>query len=151
MPGVLTICSTVASSRASIERNCCARLRPVTKPTPSRPIANRTRENGRDFDSAIEAMRIAESKSRPFSRVLFAIGLEGVGFVTGRSLAQQFRSIDALLEATVEQIVRTPGIGPIVAQLIHDHLREPQLIALIEDLRSLGLRFEEQGPPPGEG
>jgi len=94
---------------------------------------------------------IEESKSRPFSRVLFAIGLEGVGFVTGRSLAQQFRSIDALLAATTEQIAATPGIGPIVAQLIAEQLREPQLLALIEDLRALGLRFEEEGPPPGEG
>ena len=83
--------------------------------------------------AAIEA-----SKERPFGRVLFAIGLEGVGFVTGRSLAQQFRTIDALLAASADQIAETPGIGPIVA-------------ALIADLRGLGLTFEEEGPPPGDG
>jgi DNA ligase (NAD+) len=96
--------------------------------------------------AAIEA-----SKERPFGRVLFAIGIEGVGFVTGRSLAQQFRSIDALLTATPEQIAGTPGIGPIVAQLIADQLADEQMRALVDDLRQIGLRFEEEGPPPGEG
>jgi DNA ligase (NAD+) len=94
---------------------------------------------------------IAASKERPFGRVLFAIGIEGVGAVTGRNLAQRFRSIDALLVATAEQIADTPGIGPIVGQLIHDQLRDEQLVVVIEDLRTLGLRFEEEGPPPGEG
>src|SRR4051794_30275380 len=94
---------------------------------------------------------IEASKDRPFGLVLFAIGIEGVGYVTGRSLAAQFRSIDALLAATPEQIAETQGIGPIVAQLIHDQLADEQMRALIAELRQLGLRFEQEGPPPGEG
>jgi DNA ligase (NAD+) len=94
---------------------------------------------------------IAASRERPFARVLFAIGIEGVGEVTGRSLAQQFRSIDALLEATPEQIAQTPGIGPIVADLIAGQLADQQMRALVADLREQGLQFEEAGPPPGEG
>ena len=94
---------------------------------------------------------IAASKERPFARVLFAIGIEGVGEVTGRSLAQQFRSIDALLDATPEQIAQTPGIGPIVADLIAGQLADERMRALIADLREQGLQFEEDGPPPGEG
>ncbi|HYM56692.1 MAG TPA: NAD-dependent DNA ligase LigA [Solirubrobacteraceae bacterium] len=93
---------------------------------------------------------IEASKSRPFGRVLFAIGIEGVGFVTGRNLAQQFRSIDALLAATPEQIADTPGIGPKVAELIHRQLHDDQMLRLIDDLRPY-VRFEEVGPPPGEG
>jgi DNA ligase (NAD+) len=96
--------------------------------------------------AAIEA-----SKERPFGRVLFAIGIEGVGFVTGRNLAQQFRTIDALLDASAEQIAETPGIGPIVAALIADQLADEQMRDLITDLRGVGLTFEEEGPPPGEG
>jgi DNA ligase (NAD+) len=96
--------------------------------------------------AAVEA-----SKERPFGRVLFAVGIEGVGYVTGQSLAQQFRSIDALLAATAEEIARTPGVGPIVAQLIHDQLAEPSMRELIADLRGHGLRFEEEGAPPGDG
>jgi DNA ligase (NAD+) len=94
---------------------------------------------------------IQASKARPFGRVLFAIGLEEVGFVTGRSLAQHFRSIDALLAATPEQIQETPGVGPIMAQRIAAQLADDGIRALIADLRAEGLRFEEDGPPPGEG
>jgi DNA ligase (NAD+) len=94
---------------------------------------------------------IQNSKDRPFGRVLFAIGLEEVGFVTGRNLAQRFRTIDALLDATPEQIQDTPGVGPIMAQRIHRQLADPQMRALIADLRAQGIRFEEEGPPPGEG
>ena len=83
--------------------------------------------------------------------MLFAIGIEGIGAVTGRNLAQRFRSIEALMDASAEQIADTPGIGPIVGQLVHDQLQDERMRALIADLRGLGLRLEEEGPPPGEG
>jgi DNA ligase (NAD+) len=96
--------------------------------------------------AAIEA-----SKARPFGRVLFGVGIEGVGGITGRNLAQRFRTVDALLGATPEDIAETPGIGPIVASLIHRQLADEQMRALLADLRALGLRLELEGPPPGEG
>jgi DNA ligase (NAD+) len=96
--------------------------------------------------SAIEA-----SKRQPFGRVLYALGIEEVGAVTGRNLARQFRSIDALLAADSDQIEQTQGVGPKMARTIHDQLHEPQMEDLIKDLREQGLRFEEEGPPPGEG
>jgi DNA ligase (NAD+) len=98
---------------------------------------------------AVEA--IAASKQRPFARVLFAIGIEGVGTVTGRNLAQRFRTIDALLEATPEQISDTPGIGPVVGRLIHEQLQDEHMRHVIADLRAEGVRMEEEGPPPGDG
>jgi DNA ligase (NAD+) len=94
---------------------------------------------------------IQASKERPFGIVLFAIGIEGVGYVNGRSLAQRFGTIERLLAATPEEIAETPGLGPKTAQLIADQLADPQMRALIEDLRSLGLQFEADTPPPGEG
>jgi DNA ligase (NAD+) len=94
---------------------------------------------------------IQASKERPFPRVLFALGIEGVGSITGRSLAAQFGTIDALLDASPEQIAETPGIGPIVAGLIHDQLSEPELRALIADLREVGLKLELEGGASGEG
>jgi DNA ligase (NAD+) len=94
--------------------------------------------------------RIQASRERPFGRVLFAIGIEGVGEVTGRNLAQQFRSMDALMRATPEQIAETPGIGPKVARLIHDQLHDEQMVELVERLRPF-VKLEEEGAPPGEG
>jgi DNA ligase (NAD+) len=94
---------------------------------------------------------IDASRSAPFGRVLFAIGLEGVGSVTGRNLAQRFRTVDALLAASADDIAETPGIGPIVAQLIADGLADEQMRAQIADLREIGLRFEQEGAAPGEG
>jgi DNA ligase (NAD+) len=94
---------------------------------------------------------IAASRDRPFGLVLFAIGLEEVGFVTGRNLAQHFRTIDALSAATPEQIAETPGVGPKMAESIAAQLAEPQMQALIAELRGVGLHFESDGPPPTEG
>jgi DNA ligase (NAD+) len=94
---------------------------------------------------------IEQSKQRPFGVVLFALGIEGVGFVTGRNLAAQFRNVDALLAAGPEQIAETPGVGPVVARLIHEQLGDEKMRELIAGLREAGLRFEQEGPPPGEG
>jgi DNA ligase (NAD+) len=102
--------------------------------------------------SAEKLIRAVEaSKQQPFGRVLFAVGIEEVGYVTGRNLAQHFRTIDALLAAGPEEIEQTQGVGPKMAALIHAQLANPQMRELIADLRERGLRLEEAGPPPGEG
>jgi DNA ligase (NAD+) len=94
---------------------------------------------------------IEATKERGFGRVLFAIGLEEVGFVTGRNLAQHFRTIDALMAATPEEIEATPGVGPKMARHIAEQLADPAMIDLIDDLRAQGVKMELEGPPPGEG
>jgi DNA ligase (NAD+) len=94
---------------------------------------------------------IDDSKQRPFPRVLFALGIEEVGEVTARNLAQRFRDIDALLHATEEQIAETPGIGEKMARSIRDQLDDHYMCEVIADLRLIGLRFAEDGPPPSEG
>jgi DNA ligase (NAD+) len=96
--------------------------------------------------AAIEA-----SKQRPFARVLFALGIEEVGEVTGRNLAQAFREIDALLAAEPQQIAEVPGIGEKMASSIHAQLADERMRRLIGELRELGLRFHEDGPLPSEG
>jgi DNA ligase (NAD+) len=94
---------------------------------------------------------IEKSKERPFARVLFALGIEEVGEVTGRNLAQGFRDIDRLLEASAEQIEEIPGIGEKMAQSIRSQLQEERMRTLISELREAGLGFHEEGPPPSEG
>ena len=83
--------------------------------------------------------------------MLFGLGIEEVGYVIGRNLAQHFRTIDALLGATPEEIEQAQGVGPKMAAKIHEQLHDEQMGSLIEDLRELGLTLEEAGPPPGEG
>ncbi len=112
-------------------------------------IAERTGFGPVSAEKLVRALE--ESKRQPFGRVLFAVGIEEVGYVTGRNLAQQFRTVDALLAASPEEIEQTQGVGPKMARLIHEQLADPLMRQLIEDLREQGLRFEEEGPPPGEG
>jgi len=102
--------------------------------------------SARNLLAALEA-----SKQRPFARVLFALGIEEVGEVTGRNLAQRFRDIDALLDASAERLAETPGVGEKMADSIRSQLHDERMRALIKDLRDLGLRFHEEGPPPSEG
>jgi DNA ligase (NAD+) len=100
-------------------------------------------------NSLLEA--IEASKQRPFARVLFALGIEEVGEVTGRNLATRFRNIVTLLDATVAEIAETPGIGEKMGSAIRSQLDDERMLALIEDLREIGLRFSEAGPPPTSG
>ncbi len=94
---------------------------------------------------------IDASKQRPFARVLFALGIEEVGEVTGRNLAMRFRDVDALMEANVADIAQTPGIGEKMGSAISSQLHDERMVALIEDLRRVGLRFAEAGPAPTSG
>jgi DNA ligase (NAD+) len=103
-------------------------------------------QSARNLIDAIDA-----SRERPFARVLFGLGIEEVGEVTARNLAARFRDIDALLAATPDEIAQTPGIGEKMARTIRDQLDDERMRALISDLRGLGLRLREDGPPPSEG
>jgi DNA ligase (NAD+) len=109
-------------------------------------------QNGFGKVSADKLVRaIASSKDQPFGRVLFAMGIEEVGYVTGRNLAQQFRTVDALLAARPEEIEQTQGVGPKMSRSIHEQLADPLMRELIEQLKKRGLRFDEEGPAPGAG
>jgi DNA ligase (NAD+) len=87
---------------------------------------------------------ISASKRQPFSRVLYALGIPGIGYVNARALAAHFGSIDRLLAASVEDIETVEGIGPVLAAMIRDTLDEPRNQALIGDLRGAGLNFEQK-------
>jgi DNA ligase (NAD+) len=102
--------------------------------------------SARNLLAALEA-----SRERPFARVLFALGIEEVGEVTGRNLAQRFRDIEVLTNASVEEIAETPGVGEKMAVSIRAQLDDERMRSLIADLRELGLRFHEAGPPPSQG
>ncbi|HEX7293858.1 MAG TPA: NAD-dependent DNA ligase LigA, partial [Solirubrobacterales bacterium] len=93
--------------------------------------------SARNLIAAIDA-----SRRRPFKRVLYALGLPGVGYVTAEALADHFGSIDDLLAAQPEQIEEVEGVGPIMAEQIAESLADDATRALIEKLREKGLRLE---------
>jgi DNA ligase (NAD+) len=94
--------------------------------------------SARNLLAAIDA-----SRSRPFNRVLYALGLLGVGYVTAEALADHFGSIDALYAADPEQIEEVEGVGPIMAVQIAESLTDERTWALIEKLKEKGLRLEQ--------
>lgn len=83
------------------------------------------------------------SRSRPFKRVLFALGLPGVGSVTAEALADHFGSIEDLMKAQPEQIEEVEGVGPIMADQIAESLADEATRALIRKLDEKGLRLEQ--------
>jgi DNA ligase (NAD+) len=87
---------------------------------------------------------IDASRQRPFKRVLYALGLPGVGYVTAEALADHFGSIDALHEADPEAIEEVEGVGPIMAVQIQESLADEVTWALVEKLREKGLRLEAE-------
>jgi DNA ligase (NAD+) len=86
---------------------------------------------------------IDASRGRPFKRVLYALGLPGVGYVTAEALADHFGSIDALHTADPEQIEEVEGVGPIMALQIAESLGDDHTWELVEKLREKGLRLEQ--------
>ena len=104
-------------------------------------------------ERSVEGLKesLAASRERPFAKVLYGLGIERIGEVNARNLAQHFRTIEALMEADPEQIEAVQGIGPIQAELVAETVREPEFVELIRGLRAAGIRLEEDGPAAGEG
>ena len=85
---------------------------------------------------------IKRSTGREFERVLFGLGIRHVGKTTANDLAEAFGSMDRLMDATVEELSRTEGIGPVVASAVRDFFENPSNRRLVERLRKAGLRME---------
>ncbi len=93
--------------------------------------------SARNLIAAIDA-----SRRRPFKRVLYALGLPGVGAVTAEALANHFGSIGDLMGAQPDEIEQVEGVGPIMAEQIAESLADDATRELIEKLRAKGLRLE---------
>ncbi len=85
---------------------------------------------------------IEKSKSKPFGRVLYALGIPGVGFVNAEKLAEHFGTMKALLAAQPDRVEAAEGIGPILAEQIVEELADERTLKLIDRLAKAGLRME---------
>jgi DNA ligase (NAD+) len=89
-------------------------------------------------------LAIEESKNRPLSRVIFALGIRHVGAETAELLASHFNSIDALSKATAEELMAIPAIGPKVAESVVAFFRQETNRNVIEHLRERGVRLKAE-------
>jgi len=89
---------------------------------------------------------IERSKSRPVSRLIFALGIPHVGSETADLLASRFHSLDRLAQATEEELLSIPSIGPKIAQSIVAFFRQEGNQRIIRKLRQAGVRLAEEVP-----
>jgi DNA ligase (NAD+) len=84
---------------------------------------------------------LEQSKSQPFERVLFALGIRHVGGRIAGLLVEHFGDIDSLTKAPEEDIVSIEGIGPEITNSVYTYLHEPETQLLIQSLKKAGLQF----------
>ncbi|MDR1170368.1 MAG: NAD-dependent DNA ligase LigA [Prevotellaceae bacterium] len=94
----------------------------------------------RSADNIIEG--ISKSKETPFPRVLFALGIRYVGETTAKKIALAFRSLDAIRNASAEDLLQVEEVGDRIAQSIVLYFADPNNAAIIERLKAAGLKFE---------
>lgn len=85
---------------------------------------------------------IRASKEVSFERVLFALGIRFVGETTAKTLAKAFRTIDALKEATLEDLVQVDEIGARIAQSVMQYFADEKNLQVIERLREAGVQMQ---------
>lgn len=84
---------------------------------------------------------IEDSKSRDFGRLIYALGIRQVGVKTGKVLSSHFGTMDALMQASLEELTQVPDVGEITAVSIYEWFRQEQSIHLIRRLREAGVNF----------
>ncbi len=88
---------------------------------------------------------IEASKNVPFERVLYAIGIRYVGETVAKKLAIHFRTMDAIMLATVEDLVQADEIGEKIAQSIVDFFKQSRNLKIVDELKEAGLQMEFSG------
>ena len=93
---------------------------------------------------------IDESRARPFARALFGLGIRHVGKTIAELLAAAYPSIEALMEASEEDLAAIDGVGPKIARSVYLFLRTPDNVAVIERLRKRGVAMADEAGDPAE-
>lgn len=89
---------------------------------------------------------LEQSKSTTLNRFLFGLGIRNVGEATAKDLARHFGRLDAIMDASVEQLMQVRDVGPVVAESIHTFFAQPHNREVVAQLRACGVHWQEGAP-----
>ena len=99
--------------------------------------------DGSKTKSALKIVNsIEQSKKVPFERVVYAIGIRFIGETSAKLLARRFKSMQALAEATMPQLLEIDGVGEVMAQSVIDYFLNPTNREIIQRLTEYGLQMQ---------
>jgi DNA ligase (NAD+) len=101
------------------------------------PLERMAEKSANNLIEGLEA-----SKSVPFERVLYSIGIRHVGETTAKKIAKKIKSLDALMTYSKEQLLETDEVGEVIAESIVDFFANESNRNIIERLKNAGLQFE---------
>jgi DNA ligase (NAD+) len=104
----------------------------------------RTKDGALSANGARLLQNLDRAKSRPLWRVLVALSLRHVGPTAARALATEFGSIDAIREASQEQLAAVDGVGPTIAEAVTEWFTVDWHRAIVDKWRSAGVRMEDE-------
>ena len=96
-----------------------------------------------DRSAANLVAAIDKSKQTTLARFLYALGIRHVGETTAKDLARHFGALDRLMDASIDQLLEAPDVGPVVAQSIRTFFDQPHNREVVEQLRAAGLSWAE--------
>ncbi|MBI5860876.1 MAG: NAD-dependent DNA ligase LigA [Rhodocyclales bacterium] len=91
---------------------------------------------------------IERSKTTTLARFIYALGIRNVGEATAKDLARYFGNLDALMQASADELQQVPDVGPVVAASIAHFFAEAHNVEVIEQLRAAGVHWPEGEPAP---
>jgi len=107
-------------------------------------LANLDRMAEKSARNVLEALE--KSKQTTLPRFLFGLGIRHVGEATAKDLARHFGNLDAIMNASVNQLLAVNDVGPTVAQSIRTFFDQPHNREVVEQLRACGVHWEEGAP-----
>ena len=107
-------------------------------------LSSRERMGDKSAENLVRA--IEASKSTTLARFLYALGIREVGEATAAGLASFFGSLPAIKNASVDELIKVPDVGPVVAKRVRSFFEEPHNIEVIDQLQNLGVHWVDAEP-----